>query len=92
MSRSNAKASQIISTKNIGVLEILAFEIFKEALTNNIVNFEQLGPEIYDQEGDNINFSHGETPSKEQTTAFIQLCARFINQKPLEIIGKVDCG
>lgn len=33
---------------------------------------------------------HGETPSKEQTTAFIELCARFINQKPLEIIG-VHC-
>lgn len=33
---------------------------------------------------------HGETPSKEQTEAFIQLCARFINQKPLEVIG-VHC-
>lgn len=33
---------------------------------------------------------HGETPSREQTTAFIELCARFINQKPLEIIG-VHC-
>ncbi|XP_053382775.1 mRNA-capping enzyme-like [Mercenaria mercenaria] len=33
---------------------------------------------------------HGETPSREQTEAFIQLCARFINQKPLEIIG-VHC-
>ncbi|XP_060593527.1 mRNA-capping enzyme-like [Ruditapes philippinarum] len=33
---------------------------------------------------------HGETPSKEQTEAFIQLCARFNNQKPLEIIG-VHC-
>jgi hypothetical protein len=32
-------------------------------------------------------FRHGETPSKEQTEAFIQLCARFNNQKPLEIIG-----
>ncbi|KAL4218429.1 hypothetical protein ACF0H5_023164 [Mactra antiquata] len=33
---------------------------------------------------------HGETPSKEQTDAFIQVCARFINQKPLELIG-VHC-
>ena len=86
------KLLKLFQQKNIGVLEILAFEIFNEALTNNIVNFEQLGPEIYDQEGDNINFRHGETPSKEQTTAFIQLCARFINQKPLEIIGKEECG
>ncbi|XP_052235215.1 mRNA-capping enzyme-like [Dreissena polymorpha] len=33
---------------------------------------------------------HGETPSKEQTIEFIQLCARFKNQKPLEMIG-VHC-
>lgn len=34
------------------------------------------------------NFRHGETPSMDQTQAFIQMCARFINQKPLEVIGK----
>lgn len=33
---------------------------------------------------------HGETPSMDQTQAFIQMCARFINQKPLEVIG-VHC-
>lgn len=33
---------------------------------------------------------HGETPSEDQTQAFIQLCAKFISQKPLEIIG-VHC-
>ncbi|ESO99998.1 hypothetical protein LOTGIDRAFT_213204 [Lottia gigantea] len=31
-----------------------------------------------------------ETPTKEQTEAFINLCARFKNQKPLELIG-VHC-
>ncbi|XP_052763075.1 mRNA-capping enzyme-like [Mya arenaria] len=30
---------------------------------------------------------HGETPSKEQTQAFIELVARFHSQKPLEMIG-----
>ncbi|KAK3087185.1 hypothetical protein FSP39_002801 [Pinctada imbricata] len=33
---------------------------------------------------------HGETPAPEQTTAFIELCGRYISQKPLEIIG-VHC-
>ncbi|KAL5007034.1 hypothetical protein ScPMuIL_015840 [Solemya velum] len=33
---------------------------------------------------------HGETPSSDQTEAFIGLCARFLNQKPLECIG-VHC-
>lgn len=35
------------------------------------------------------NFRHGETPSMDQTQAFIQMCARFINQKPLEVIGEI---
>ncbi|KAJ8321634.1 hypothetical protein KUTeg_000105 [Tegillarca granosa] len=33
---------------------------------------------------------HGETPEPEQTQAFIELCARFISQKPLEVVG-VHC-
>ena len=33
---------------------------------------------------------HGETPSKEQTQAFIQICSNFIAHHPLEIIG-VHC-
>lgn len=33
---------------------------------------------------------HGETPEAEQTQAFIELCARFISQKPLEVVG-VHC-
>lgn len=36
-----------------------------------------------------FNFRHGETPSMDQTQAFIQMCARFINQKPLEVIGEI---
>ncbi|XP_011164113.1 mRNA-capping enzyme [Solenopsis invicta] len=33
---------------------------------------------------------HGETPSEEQTRAFVQLCSNFIAHNPLEIIG-VHC-
>lgn len=33
---------------------------------------------------------HGETPSKEQTKTFIQVCKNFISHNPLEIIG-VHC-
>ncbi|KAG5318222.1 MCE1 enzyme, partial [Pseudoatta argentina] len=33
---------------------------------------------------------HGETPSEEQTRAFVQLCSSFIAHNPLEIIG-VHC-
>ena len=36
--------SHIFSIKNIGVFEILTFEIFNEMLTNNVVSFEQPGP------------------------------------------------
>ena len=39
-----AKASHIFSTKNIGIFEILTFEIFKETLTNDVDSFEQPGP------------------------------------------------
>ena len=38
----NAKDSHIFSTKKNRV-----FVIFYESLTNNIVNFEQLGPDVY---------------------------------------------
>ena len=30
--------------QKIGILEILAFEIFYELITNNVISFEQLGP------------------------------------------------
>ena len=40
----NGKASHIFSTKNIGIFQILLFEIFYEPLTNDVVSFEQLGP------------------------------------------------
>ena len=41
-----AKASHIFSTKNIGKFQILKFEILNEMLTNNVVSFEQPGPEL----------------------------------------------
>ena len=40
----NAKDSHILSTGNNSVFVILPFEIFHESLTNEVVNFEQLGP------------------------------------------------
>ena len=42
-----AKASDSFSTKNIGIFEILTFEIFNEALTNDVVSFEQQDPACY---------------------------------------------
>ena len=41
------KASHIFffSTKNIGIVEILMLEIFFVSLSNQIVRFEQPGPE-----------------------------------------------
>ncbi|CAG2212836.1 RNGTT [Mytilus edulis] len=33
---------------------------------------------------------HGESPDVDQTSAFIDICSRFISQKPLEVIG-VHC-
>ena len=38
------EASHIFSTKNIGIFEILMFEIFNVSLTNDIVSFERPGP------------------------------------------------
>ena len=42
----NAKASHIFSTKNIGLFEILMVEILNDTLTNDVVSFEQPGPEL----------------------------------------------
>ena len=39
-----AFASHIFSTKNIGIFQILTFEILTKHLTNDVVSFEQLGP------------------------------------------------
>ena len=41
-----AKASHIFSTKNIGIFQILTFEILNETLTNKVVSFEQPGPDL----------------------------------------------
>ena len=38
-----AKASHILSKKNIGIFQILTFEIFNETLANDDVSFEQPG-------------------------------------------------
>ena len=38
-------AFHIFSTKNIGLLEILMFEILTKMLTNDIVSFEQVNPD-----------------------------------------------
>ena len=35
----------MFSTKSIGIFEILVIEIFYELLTNDVVSFEQPGPE-----------------------------------------------
>ena len=40
-----AKASHIFSSKNIGVFQILTFEILTKMVTNDVVNFKQLGPD-----------------------------------------------
>lgn len=34
---------------------------------------------------------HGETPSEEQTSAFIKLCENYMRKNPLEIIGEFAC-
>ena len=40
----NAKASHFFFSKNISVYAIFNNQSFKDTLTNDIVNFEQLGP------------------------------------------------
>ena len=47
-----AKASHIFSTKNIGVFEILLFEI-NVSLTNDVVSFEQPGPVLLYRQAEN---------------------------------------
>ena len=44
--REAAKASNIFSTKNIGVFEIYKFKILTKTLTNDAVSFEQPGPDV----------------------------------------------
>ena len=41
------KLLSFFSTKNIGVFEILTFEIITKMLTNHVVSFEQPGPVFY---------------------------------------------
>ena len=43
----NAKATHIFFSKNISVYAILTDQSFDNMLTNNIVSFEQLGPDVY---------------------------------------------
>ena len=42
----NAKATHIFSSKNISVYVIFNDQSFNDTLTNDIVSFEQLGPEL----------------------------------------------
>ena len=42
-----AKATHIFSAKNISVCAILNDQSFNDTLTNDIVSFEQLGPDFY---------------------------------------------
>ena len=42
----NAKATHIFFSKNISIYAILNDQSFNNTLTNNIVSFEQLGPEF----------------------------------------------
>ena len=39
------KASHIFSTKNISIFDILMFEILTKLLTNDVISFEQPGPD-----------------------------------------------
>ena len=42
----NAKATDIFFSKNISVYVIFNDQSFNDTLTNDIVSFEQLGPDI----------------------------------------------
>ena len=46
ISNLNAKATHIFFSKNISVYAILNDQRFNNMLTNNIVSFEQLGPDV----------------------------------------------
>ena len=41
------EASHIFSTKNIGIYQIIMFEILTKTLTNDVVSFEQPGPGLH---------------------------------------------
>ena len=43
----NAKATHIFSAKNISIYAIFSDQSFNDTLTNDIVSFEQLGPDEY---------------------------------------------
>ena len=43
----NAKASHIFFSKNISIYAIFNDKSFNDTLTNDIVSFEQLGPDIF---------------------------------------------
>ena len=47
MAFANAKATHIFLSKNISLYAIFNDESFNDTLTNDIVSFEQLGPEMY---------------------------------------------
>ena len=42
----NAKATHIFSAKNICIYAIFNGQSFNDTLTNDIVSFEQLGPDL----------------------------------------------
>ena len=43
----NAKATHVFFSKNISIYVIFNDQSFNDTLTNNIVSFEQLGPEFF---------------------------------------------
>ena len=43
----NAKATHILSRKNISIYAIFNDQSFNKMLTNDIISFEQLGPGIF---------------------------------------------
>ena len=43
----NAKATPIFFSKNISIYVIFNDQRFNDTLTNDIVSFEQLGPDVY---------------------------------------------
>ena len=45
MREAKAKASHFFSAKNIGIFEKLTFENLTKTLTNDVVSFEQPGPD-----------------------------------------------
>ena len=42
----NAKATHIFFSKNISIFAVFNDQSFNDTLTNDIVSFEQLGPEL----------------------------------------------